>query len=89
MVAQASFLEDSSEKQNTDPISLLAYPYFLKMLRRILSRWTDLKEQLCQITEGAVEVALADLGADLIKMYVSRWTNIDKYLCMQDDCAYV
>lgn len=83
------FLEDFSEKQNTDPIALLAYPYFLKMLRRILSRWTDLKGHKCQITEEAVEVALADLGADLIKMDVSCRTNIDKCLCMQDYCAYV
>lgn len=88
-MAQTRFLENSSEKQDIDPIWLLAYPYLWKMLRRVLNWWTDIKEQICQTTDGAVEVALADLGTDLIKMDVSCWTNTDKCLCTQDYCAYV
>lgn len=34
------------------------------MLRRVLSRWTDLKGQICQTTEGAVEVVLDNLVRD-------------------------
>lgn len=65
-----------SEKQKIDSISLLPYSYFMKVLRilRILNGWTDLKEQVCQIAEGAVQVALADLEGDLTKMYVSHRT---------------
>lgn len=64
--AQTRFLEDSSEKQNTVSIRFLAYPYLWKMLRKVLNGWTDLKEHICQIADGAVEVVLADLGTDLI-----------------------
>lgn len=63
-----SFQEDSYEKQNTDSISLLPYPYFMKVLRRILNGWTDLQEEIFPIAKGTVQVALADLGADLRKM---------------------
>ena len=68
------FLKDSSEKQNIDSFSLLPCPYFMKVLRRILNGWTDLEEQICPIVEWTTQVALADLEADLRKMYVSLWT---------------
>jgi len=68
------YLKENSGKLSIDFISFLPYPHFMKILRTTLNGWTDLKEQIYPIVEGTVQIVLADLGADLRKMYVSLWT---------------
>lgn len=43
----------------------------MKVEKRVLYAWTDLKEQIYPIADGTVQVTLADLG-DLRKIYVSN-----------------